>query len=169
MIASVSDLDLMIRSARILLVGAEFGTRKMMRTLLLSAGSTDVHDAADGEAGLAAVAMLDPNVVILEWAAAGMRGAEFVRRLRALDRPSHANVPIIMLTDHNAPAQVAEAMRLGVHEFLMKPVSAAALRERLASVLMTARPRHLATAPSLQPQDEPLQVDAPSADVIVTR
>ena len=65
-------------------------------------------------------------VLILEWDAPSMRGTEFVRRLRALDRSPYANVPIIMLTDHSAPTQVAEAMRLGVHEFLMKPVSAAA-------------------------------------------
>jgi YesN/AraC family two-component response regulator len=30
---------------------------------------------------------------------------------------------------------VLEAVRLGVHEFLLKPVSMTALRERLASVL----------------------------------
>ena len=35
---------------------------------------------------------------------------------------------------------VQEAMRLGVHEFLVKPVSGEALHGRLASVLLNPRP-----------------------------
>ena len=33
-----------------------------------------------------------------------------------------------------------EAMRLGVHEFLVKPTSPAALRDRLLSILIKPRP-----------------------------
>jgi DNA-binding response OmpR family regulator len=164
--ASGNNLDVAFKSARILLVGADFGTRKSIRTLLLSAGVTDVHDAPEGEAGLAIVADLDPDVVILDWQAPGMHGAEFVRRLRADDRLSSASVPIIMLTDHRASVPVAEAMRLGVRDFLVKPVSAPALRERLGLALMTPRLRR-APAPSLQPQDAPQWIDHPSADAIV--
>ena len=171
---SSRTFDAAVRSARILLIGAEFGTRKLIRTLLLSAGVTDVHDASDGEAGLAAVADLDPDIVILDWQALGMRGADFLRRLRAHDRLPFTSAPIIMLTDHSTPAPVVEAMRLGVHEFLVKPVSGVALRERLASVLMTPRPRRGVTvAPSLQPHDDPAEdavddtIADPSADAIV--
>jgi two-component system, chemotaxis family, chemotaxis protein CheY len=65
-----------------------------------------------------------------------MDGSEFVRRLRTPDQPALPNVPIIMLTGHGGQSRVIEAMRLGVHEFLLKPVSEHALRERLASVLV---------------------------------
>src|SRR5579871_414062 len=161
---SGNNLEAALKSAKILLVGADFGTRKNIRTLLLSAGVTDVHDAPEGEAGLAAVAELDPDVVILDWQAPGMHGAEFVRRLRADDRLSCASVPIIMLTDHRASVPVAEAMRLGVREFLVKPVSAPALRERLSLALMPPRLRRT-PAPSLAPQEE--WIDDPAADAIV--
>jgi DNA-binding response OmpR family regulator len=49
------------------------------------------------------------------------------------------NLPVIMLTDCALRSQVHEAMRLGVHEFLLKPTSPKALRDRLVSILM--RPR----------------------------
>jgi DNA-binding response OmpR family regulator len=111
-----------------------------MRTLLLAAGVTDVHDAADGENGLLAAGTLDPDVVILDWQMPGMDGPEFVRRLRAPDQPALPTVPIIMLTSHGGQSRVIEAMRLGVHEFLLKPVSEQALRERLVSVLVHPRP-----------------------------
>ena len=41
----------------------------------------------------------------------------------------------IMMAGHEQRACVLEAVRLGVHEFLLKPVSITALQERLASVL----------------------------------
>jgi two-component system chemotaxis response regulator CheY len=63
-----------------------------------------------------------------------------VRRVRSPDTFPTPNVPIIMLTGHGEHARVVEAMRLGVHEFLVKPVSGKALHERLASVLSHPRP-----------------------------
>ena len=98
--------------------------RKVIRTLLLSMGVTNVHDAPDGASGLDAIGALDPDVVILDWQMDGMNGPEFVRRVRARRRFPHPNVPIIMLTGHGEHSRVVEAMRLGVHEFLVKPVSA---------------------------------------------
>jgi two-component system chemotaxis response regulator CheY len=135
-----------IRSAKILIVDDAFSVRKAIRTLLLSMGVTDVHEAADGASGLRAASELDPDVVILDGQMAGMNGPEFVRRLRAPERSAFPNVPIIMLSGHSDQLRVVEAMRLGVHEFLMKPVSVQALHERLASVLVHPRTR---TAPKV--------------------
>ena len=45
-----------------------------------------------------------------------------------------------MLSGHSERSRVMEAMKLGVNEFLLKPVSSAALRERLIAVLVNPRP-----------------------------
>jgi two-component system chemotaxis response regulator CheY len=137
----VKNNEAAIRSARVLIVDDEFTMRKVMRTLLLSAGVTDVHDAGDGASGLAAITALDPDVVILDWQMGGMNGPEFVRHVRSSDTSAFSNVPIIMLTGHSEQSSVVEAMRLGVHEFLVKPVSGKALHERLASVMLNPRPQ----------------------------
>ena len=126
------SVEARIKSARILIVDDEFTMRKVLRMLLLSMGVTDVREAGDGESALATIGALDPDVVLLDWQLEGMNGPEFVRRLRASGK---VNVPIIMLTSHGEPWRAIEAMRLGVHEFLIRPVSAEALSERLASVL----------------------------------
>ena len=133
----VGNVEARLKSARILIVDDEFTMRKVMRTLLLSMGVTDVREAGDGASGLAAISALDPDVVILDWQLAGIGGPEFVRRLRA-PGSSHPNVPIVMLTGHGEPSRVIEAMRLGVHEFLVRPVSGRALSERLTSALTKA-------------------------------
>jgi two-component system, chemotaxis family, chemotaxis protein CheY len=132
--------DEMIRSAKVLIVDDEFYMRKVIRTQLLSMGVTNVHDVADGVQGLDAILAYEPDVVILDWEMAGMNGTEFVRRVRSPGAFAYPNVPIIMLTGHGEQWRVVQAMRLGVHEFLLKPVSAHALHARLASVLLNPRP-----------------------------
>jgi len=154
---SANNDEAVIRSARVLIVDDEFTMRKVMRTLLLSMGVTDVHDAADGASGLAAINALAPDMVILDWQMAGMNGPEFMRQVRSSDACAFSNVPIVMLTGHSEQSSVVEAMRLGVHEFLVKPVSGKALHERLASVLLNPRPRAEGKA----------AVDRPAADMVV--
>lgn len=190
--SSARNVEAVIRSARILIVDDEFYMRKDVRTLLLSMGVTDVHDAPDGASGLTAVSVLDPDVVLLDCQMAGMDGPEFVRQVRAPDKFRHPNVPIIMLTGHGERSRVVEAIRLGVHEFLVKPVSGKALYERLASVLLNPRPMvrrgdYYGPAPrpwSRRKLDFPIrarqvgsgmpamvstEVDCPAGDVIVVK
>ena len=45
-----------------------------------------------------------------------------------------------MLTDLGLQSRVTTAIRLGVHEFLVKPTSPRALRDRLLSILVKPRP-----------------------------
>jgi two-component system, chemotaxis family, chemotaxis protein CheY len=135
-----SQVEAVLRSSRVLIVDDEFNMRKVIRALLLSIGVTKIHDASDGQKGLDAIRVLDPHVVILDWQMAGMNGGEFVRQVRSPGTFPLPNVPIIMLTGHGEASRVVEAMRLGVHEFLLKPVSGKALRDRLVSVLLAPRP-----------------------------
>ena len=50
------------------------------------------------------------------------------------------DVPIVMLTGHVERWRVLEANRLGVNEFLRKPVSGRALLDRIVAVLSSPRP-----------------------------
>ena len=52
----------------------------------------------------------------------------------------YPNVPIIMLTGHGEKSRVMEAVNLGVHEFLLKPVSSTALLTRILGVVTMPRP-----------------------------
>jgi CheY-like chemotaxis protein len=159
-----------IRHASVLIVDDEFSVRKGIRTLLLSMGVTNVHDAADGASGLSAIRALDPDVVILDWQMERMNGPEFVRRVRSPESFPNPNVPIIMLTGHGERSRVAEAMRLGVREFLVKPISGKALHERLVSVLLNPRPMLRPDDPGLQraPMPKP-DVDWSADDLVVSK
>jgi two-component system, chemotaxis family, chemotaxis protein CheY len=124
---------------KVLIVDDEFCTRKVIRTLLLVMGCTRIHEATDGASGLDAIRALAPDIVLLDWEMPGIDGAELVRRVRSPGTFPLPHVQIIMLTGHGERSRVLEAIRLGVHEFLLKPVSSSALQARILSVL--AKPR----------------------------
>ncbi len=132
-------IDALIKPAKVLIVDDEYSTRKVIRIQLLAIGAVHIYDAADGPSGLDAIKSIAPDVVLLDWEMAGMDGAEFTRCVRQPATVPDPNVPIIMLTGHGERSHVLEAMRLGVHEFLLKPVSSSALLARLVSVLSKPR------------------------------
>src|SRR5262249_47979181 len=103
-------------------------------------------EARDGESGLDAIRTFGPDVVLLDWEAPGVGGAAFVKRLRADCPHPHGNVPIVMLTGHSNHSLVLDAVRSGVHEFLLKPVPRSALNARLLSALAKHDPLQHAQA-----------------------
>ncbi len=133
------DVKTLITSAKILVIDDEIYTRKVIRTLLLAAGINRIHEAEDGFKGLQALRQVVPDVVIVDWEMPFLNGPEFVREVRSPGIFPHPEVPIIMLTAHGERSRVLEAARLGVHEFLMKPVSSNALVARIAAVLTKPR------------------------------
>jgi FixJ family two-component response regulator len=78
--------------------------------------------------------------VILDWEMPLLSGPELVRIVRSPGVFPMPDVPIIMLTGHCERWRVVEAVRLGVNEFLTKPVSAKSLYDRLLSIALQPRP-----------------------------
>ena len=67
-------------------------------------------------------------------------GPEFMRTVRSPGTFPLPDVPVIMLTGYSERSRVVEAMRLGVNEYLLKPVSSTALLARIVSILVKPRP-----------------------------
>ena len=130
--ARVEDL---LRDVKVLIVDDEHRARKVIHTLLIEIGCTKIFEAGDGAVGLEMIRAVSPDIVLVDWEMPGIDGAEFVRRVRSSGSSPRPNVPIIMLTGHGERSRVLEAVRLGVHEFLLKPASSGALQARILSVL----------------------------------
>ena len=128
-----------LTAAKIVVVDDEHYMRKVVRTMLLGIGVREVHEAADGVAGLELIRRINPDVVILDWQMPGMDGPTFVRMVRAPGSFPYPDVPIVMLTGHGERSRVVEAVKLGVNEFLLTPVSVKALQDRVSAVLNKPR------------------------------
>jgi two-component system chemotaxis response regulator CheY len=134
------DIAGRIQSLCILVVDDNQYMRKMIRNLLVNCGIKDIYEAADGIAALDTIRTVGPDVVILDWEMPLLSGAELVRIVRSPGVFPMPDVPIIMLSGHGERWRVVEAVRLGVNEYLVKPVSAKALYDRLISITMQPRP-----------------------------
>jgi len=140
--ANLSKLDVerLVQSLTVLVIEDNPYMRRLIRALLMNVGVKTVHEAADGIAGLEAIRMIGPDVVVLDWEMPYLNGAELVRIVRSPGVFPVPDVPIIMLSAHGERWRVLEAMRRGVNEFLIKPVSARALLDRIVSILAKPRP-----------------------------
>lgn len=114
--------------------------RRIVRTLLHSFGAREVYEAEDGAAGLEVFTQNMPDIVITDWAMPIFDGIELTQMIRQPGANPNPFVPIIMLTGHSEKRRVVEARDAGVTEFLVKPLSAKALYERIANVVINPRP-----------------------------
>ena len=135
-----ADIEFLIRNLSVLVIDHNQFMRKIVRNLLVNIGVKVVYEANDGIAGLDAIRTIGPDVVILDWELPLLNGAEFIRIVRSPGVFPVPEIPIIMLTGHAERWRVVEAMRLGVNEYLCKPVSAQQILERFISILAKPRP-----------------------------
>lgn len=101
----------------------------------LARAGYEVEHAADGLAALEAVAVLRPQLVVLDVMLPGLDGLEVCRRLRAHGAPA---VPVVMLTARGEEADRVLGLELGADDYMTKPFSPRELVLRVAAVLRRA-------------------------------
>src|SRR5215469_4875999 len=137
---SKKEIEGVIASLCIMVVDDNQYMSKLVRTLLVNCGVKDIFEASDGIAALDAIRTAAPDVVILDWEMPLLSGPELVRIVRSPGVFPMPDVPIIMLTAHGERWRVVEAVKLGVNEYLTKPVSAKSLYDRLVAIVSQPRP-----------------------------
>jgi two-component system chemotaxis response regulator CheY len=131
--------EVLIQQLCVLVVDDSLFMRKIVRSLLSNIGVKKVFEASDGIAALEMIREEPPDVVVLDWEMPLLNGPELVRIVRSPGVFPMPDIPIIMLTAHVEHWRILESVKLGVNEFLCKPVSANALFERLISILLKPR------------------------------
>lgn len=135
-----NSTEILFQGLEILIVDGNAYMRRLTRAMLLNLGAKSVMEAADGLAALEAIRTCDPDVMLLDWDMPVLSGMEVMRIVRSPGVFPRPNLLIIMLTDRAQHSAVIEAQRAGVHEFLIKPTSPKALRDRLMSIVAKPRP-----------------------------
>jgi len=106
----------------------------------------EVITAADGAAGLEAVAQLRPDLVLLDWALPELSGIEVCRQIR--DGSDHADVPVILLSARTREADKRVGYEAGVNDYIVKPFSPNDLANRVEAALASGpRPQGRVDAP----------------------
>jgi two-component system, chemotaxis family, chemotaxis protein CheY len=136
---SSKQIEKLIESLGILIVDESLYMRKLTRMMLMNIGAKTIFEAADGVAALDTIRSANPDVAVIDWDLPVLSGLQVVKIVRSPDVFPKPHLPIIMLSASASRADVAEAMRLGVHEFLLKPTSPRALQDRLLSIIIKPR------------------------------
>ena len=92
-----------------------------------------IQEAADGDAGLAAIASRAPDLVLLDVNMPGKDGFAVLRELRS--RKEGRDVPVILLTAQGDEKTSALAFELGAQDHLGKPFTVPQLNSRVRAVL----------------------------------
>jgi len=119
---------------RILIIEDNEDARVMLRTQLALDGH-DIHEAADGYAGIDKATAVVPDVVLVDVGLPGLDGYEVARRIRA-ERNGQA-VRLVAITGYGQPEDRSRALEAGFDVHLTKPVSPEQLAEVLAESVRT--------------------------------
>jgi CheY-like chemotaxis protein len=134
------NVERLVQAIDVLIVDDNQFMCKVVRNLLTNVGVRTIYEASDGVAGLEAIRTFVPDIVILDWEMPLLDGGEVARIIRSPGVFPVPDVPIIILSGHVERWRVEQAQRLGINEFLKKPVSGKALLDRMVAILAHPRP-----------------------------
>jgi signal transduction histidine kinase len=116
----------------ILIVDDEPDNFDVIEVLLLRE-DYQLHYASSGQATLAQLENLSPDVILLDVMMPGMDGLEVCQRVKST--PHWQHIPIIMVTALNTKDDLARCLDAGADDFISKPVNGIELRARVSSML----------------------------------
>ncbi len=103
--------------------------RMILKRALTQVGF-EVVEAGDGKQALELLASTGPcDLALVDWNMPVMTGYELIVEVRG--RRELDAMPIMMVTTETETAQVSRALDAGANEYMMKPFSEEALREKL--------------------------------------
>jgi two-component system, chemotaxis family, chemotaxis protein CheY len=119
---------------RALVIDDSRAMRRIVGTILKDLGF-EVREAGDGREALDALqedqaAGRLPDLCCIDWNMPVMDGLQFVMATRA--HPAYRQVTLMMVTTESETGQIVKALAAGAHEYLIKPFTADALRDKLA-------------------------------------
>ena len=116
---------------RVIIADDHAVVRQGIRSVLEEGGGLQVvAEAADGGEALALVEEHRPDVVLLDVSMPGKTGLEVAKELREAGR----EIGILVLSMHDEPEYVLEAVRAGADGYVLKDVAPAELRDAVAAV-----------------------------------
>jgi len=106
-----------------------------MLKALLELASHEVHDAADGPAGIEMVAAVAPDIAFVDIGLPGVDGYEVARRLRE----HHKVLCLVAMSGYGQSEDRRKAVEAGFDMHLLKPVDP----DRLSAIIAALPPRRL--------------------------
>lgn len=121
-------------TTRVLIVDDMSTMRKIVKKICTEIGFTDITEAADGNQAWEAItnAPAPIGLIISDWNMPNCTGLELLKRIRADHR--YKKTPFLLVTAEAEQAQVMEAIKAGVDQYVVKPFTRDDLVKKLGMV-----------------------------------
>ncbi|MBA2920464.1 response regulator [Sphingomonas sp. MAH-20] len=116
----------------VLIVDDVEDNRVLLDRALKSSGYVTIH-AASGREALSMISRHMPDIVLLDWMMPGFSGLDTLRAIR--ETHPKTRLPVIMCTAMGEEMSVVTAINEGANDYMLKPISLAILRARMAAHL----------------------------------
>jgi len=116
-----------------ILVVDDFSTmRRIVKNLLRDLGFSNTVEADDGKTALPILEAGGIDFLVTDWNMPGMTGIDLLKAVRA--NPDLADLPILMVTAEAKREQIIMAAQAGVNGYVIKPFTAATLKEKIEKI-----------------------------------
>jgi len=116
-----------------ILVVDDFSTmRRIIKNLLRDLGFSNADEADDGNTALPMLQTGKYDFLVTDWNMPGMTGIDLLRAVRADD--SLKSLPVLMVTAEAKRDQIVAAAQAGVNGYVVKPFTAAVLKEKIDKI-----------------------------------
>lgn len=111
--------------------------RELLTELLREIGFEQIEACEDGGEALKTLedAIQPIDVIVCDLEMPLISGLEFIQMLRKNRNIYIKDIPVIVVTGHSEKGNLRKAVHAGIHGFLVKPVSLAALEKRIERAL----------------------------------
>lgn len=116
-----------------ILIVDDFSTmRRIIKNLLRDLGFNNTAEADDGNTALPMLQQTHFDLLITDWNMPGMQGIDLLKAVRA--DPNLQHIPVMMVTAEQKKEQIVEAAKAGVNGYIVKPFTAATLKEKMEKI-----------------------------------
>ena len=122
----------MNKDMKILIVDDFSTMRRIIKNLLRDLGFTNTVEADDGQTALPILNAGGIDFLVTDWNMPGMQGIELLKHVRADEKLS--TLPVLMVTAEQKREQIIEAAQAGVNGYIVKPFTAATLKEKIDKI-----------------------------------
>jgi len=108
-------------------------SRKMTIELLKKMGITKIVASTNGEIALQKLRLQKADLIISDWHMPVMDGLEFYKAVKKEE--SLQDTPFLMVTVEDSKERVVEALKLGIRDYIVKPLSSKSFEGKVKSLL----------------------------------
>lgn len=127
--------EINLASVTCLLVDDDKFARTFIKNALFQIGVKFIKEAGDTKEATEILSMTKMDIILLDQNMPEQNGVDFAKEIRSGKIAGMNTVPIIMITSESHERIVKAAKEVGINAYLIKPISPAILKKRMAAIL----------------------------------